>query len=85
MVCASGYALLGMRFWLNLEQDNTAQMNQACDPIFIYTTTSEHSDLTGHANKVALFMSAYAMQKKVRMTVQYGRGGYCELVEGYVY
>ena len=75
----------GMRFWLDLEEDNTDQMKQPCDPIFVYTTTTEHSGLTGHANKVTLFMSAYAMKQKVKMTVQYGRHGYCELVEGYVY
>jgi len=69
----------GVRFYLDITSNRT---NGLCNPHFVF---SEPEDLNGHKEKVAVFTTAFLSGKSVEMTVEPGRGGFCKLVEGYMY
>jgi len=69
----------GVRFYMNITSN---QASGVCKTDFIYT---EPKDRNGHNQKVAVFIAAHMAGKNVSMTVQSGRDGYCELIEGSMY
>ena len=75
-VFAGKDAWYGVRFYLNVTSN---QANNECNPMFVY---SEPETGSGHKEKVAVFTSAYLVGKKVGLTVENGRGGFCKIVEG---